>query len=197
MKFKKIKNLCVFCGSSTGKDPAFRNETIKLGRILAAENINLVYGGSNVGLMNILAQSVLDAGGTVTGIIPRFFISKEIARTGLTELITVDSLQERKLRMEETADAFITLPGGYGSMDEMFEILTRAQLGLHTKPSGVLNVNGYYDGLSLLLESMTAAHLLKNENKEMLIIDHDIAGLLEKLENYVPSNVSKWINHGD
>lgn len=189
-----MRSISVFCGSSTGNDNKFIDETIKLGEYLAQKNILLVYGGSNVGLMAILADSALAAGGKVTGVIPAFLESKEIAHKGLTEIHIVQSLQERKTLMDELSDGVIALPGGFGTLDELFEMLTWAQLGLHKKPIGILNINGYYDDLFKLLLKMTDNGLLKEVNRQMLLFGNSVEELIFKMENYVAPNVEKWID---
>ncbi len=190
-----MRSIQVFCGSSTGLEECFQNETIKLGKYLAMNNIVLVYGGANVGLMSVLADAALNAGGRVVGVIPSFLQAKEIAHNGLSELILVDSLQERKSKMDEISDGVIALPGGFGTMDELFEMLTWAQLGLHKKPIGILNINGYYDGLCDQLQKMTESGLLKEVNRQMLLVGNSVEDLIFKMENYVAPNVDKWIHH--
>lgn len=190
-----MKSISVFCGSSTGLDEKFISETVKLGKYLAKNDILLVYGGSNVGLMSILADSTLNEGGKVTGVIPSFLVSKEIAHKGLTAMLIVEDLQERKAKMDELSDGVIALPGGFGTLDELFEMLTWAQLGLHKKPVGILNINGYYDDLCNLLTKMTEKGLLKEVNKQMLLVADTVEELIFKMENYVAPNVDKWIHH--
>ena len=190
-----MKSISVFCGSSTGIDEKFISETVKLGKYLAKNDILLVYGGSNVGLMSILADSTLNEGGKVTGVIPSFLVSKEIAHKGLTDMLIVEDLQERKAKMDELSDGVIALPGGFGTLDELFEMLTWAQLGLHKKPVGILNINGYYDDLCNLLKKMTEKGLLKEVNRQMLLVADTVEELIFKMENYVAPNVDKWIHH--
>lgn len=190
-----MKSISVFCGSSTGLDEKFISETVKLGKYLAKNDILLVYGGSNVGLMSILADSTLNEGGKVTGVIPSFLVSKEIAHKGLTDMLIVEDLQERKAKMDELSDGVIALPGGFGTLDELFEMLTWAQLGLHKKPVGILNINGYYDDLCNLLKKMTEKGLLKEVNRQMLLVADTVEELIFKMENYVAPNVDKWIHH--
>jgi uncharacterized protein (TIGR00730 family) len=184
----------VFCGSSTGNNLVYKNETVRLGKILAEKEIELIYGGANVGLMGILADSVLQNGGKVTGVIPAFIQDKEIAHSGLTRLITVDTMHRRKEEMERLCDGVIALPGGFGTLDEFFEILTWGQLGLHQKPAGILNVNGYYTHLLHLADTMVTEGFLKKVNREMLIVSDSQEELLEKMINYSPPNENKWIS---
>lgn len=185
--------IAVFCGSSSGHDPEFELQAALLGKKLAANNIGLVYGGARVGLMGAIANAALKAGGKVTGIMPHFLKAKEIDHNGLTEFILVDTMHERKTRINELSDGFIVLPGGYGSMDEFFEILTWAQLGLHQKPVAVLNLKGYYDPLIQLVDNMVEKGFLKQVNRDMLLVDQTIDNLMEKMRSYRPANVTKWI----
>lgn len=165
-----------------------------LGKTLADLNIGLVYGGAKVGLMGVLANSALKAGGKVIGVLPLFLQTTEIAHTGLTKLILVDSLHERKAKMNELCDGIIALPGGYGTMEEFFEIITWGQLGLHAKPMGILNVGGFYDNLLLFIQNMVDKGFLKKENQEMLLTDTNVESLLTQMEQYVAPEVGKWIN---
>src|SRR5690606_31338677 len=172
-KFKKkstMKSICVYCASSMGNDPVYGQTAFELGGILAEYEIELIYGGAQVGLMGKVADGAISKNGKVTGIIPDFLKTKEIEHNGLSELILVQTMHERKALMQEKSDAFIALPGGFGTMEELFEILTWGQLDLHRKPIGILNVNGYYDALIALVESMISAGLLKDEYKKMLLI---------------------------
>lgn len=188
-----MKRITVYCGSNDGKDPAYKAQAFLLGQTLAQRNIELVYGGARVGLMGAIAQGTLSEGGKVTGVLPRFLRNKEIAHEQLTELLLVNTMAERKARIEEMADGIIALPGGYGTMDELFEALTNAQLQLHRKPVGLLNTEGFYDGLVQLLETMASRGLLKEVNKNMLLVSDNIDELLDKMYNYVPPLANKWI----
>jgi uncharacterized protein (TIGR00730 family) len=152
-----------------------------------------VYGGANVGLMGAVANGCLSKGGEVTGVLPRFIKDKGIAHKNLTQLILVETLHERKTRMDELSDGAIALPGGFGTLEEFFEVLTWGQLGLHKKPVGILNINGFYDPLKDLTGKMVEKGFLKEANRKMLLINDDIEKLLEQMENYVPSTVDKWI----
>jgi uncharacterized protein (TIGR00730 family) len=189
-----MKRITVFCASSFGTEKIYEEQAIALGRTLAEQNIELVYGGANVGLMGAVADGTLNAGGKVIGVLPNFLRSKEIAHQGLTELILVESMHERKTKMNELCDGIIALPGGFGTLEELFEMLTWAQLGLHKKPIAILNVNGFYDSLLELLQTMTEKGLLKEVNQKMLLVSEDIEDLLNQMKNYIPPTVGKWIN---
>ncbi|WPO78785.1 TIGR00730 family Rossman fold protein [Flavobacterium sp. KACC 22761] len=189
-----MKNITVFCGSSFGTDEIFREQAELLGKTLAKQNIGLVYGGANVGLMGAVADGALSENGTVIGVLPNFLRSKEIAHLGLTELILVESMHERKTKMNDLCDGVIALPGGFGTLEELFEMLTWAQLGLHKKPIAILNTNGFYDSLIELTETMVEKGLLKDVNQKMLLVSDNIPDLLEKMKNYNPPTVGKWIN---
>src|SRR6478609_6235349 len=165
-----IKSIAVFCGSSLGNDPHFQIQAKLLGQTLAKQNIELVYGGAKIGLMGAVADGALDEGGKVIGILPKFLRSKEIAHEGLTQLILVDSMHERKTKMNELCDGVIALPGGYGTLEEFFEMLTWSQLGLHQKPVAILNVNGFYDSLTALVQTMVDKGFLKKSNQQMLLM---------------------------
>lgn len=189
-----MKSISVFCGSSMGVDPVYILQAILLGKTLAKQNIQLVYGGARIGLMGAIADGVLNNHGKVIGVLPNFLRSKEIAHEGLTELILVESMHERKMKMHELCDGIIALPGGFGTLEELFEMLTWGQLGLHKKPVGVLNVNGYYDNLNLLLQTMVDQGFLKEVNFKMLLVSNDIDELLHKMNNYVAPEIGKWIS---
>ncbi|MDX9738140.1 MAG: TIGR00730 family Rossman fold protein [Azonexus sp.] len=193
-----MKSICVFCGSNAGNQPIYRSEAEKLGRLLAARGIELVYGGGNVGLMGAVADACLEAGGTVVGVIPQALMGKEVAgrpvdhRT-LTRLEVVDSMHTRKARMAELAEGFIALPGGFGTFEEFCEILTWGQLGFHAKPMGLLNVNGFYDPLLAMFERAVADGFLRPQNRAMALADSDIEGLLAAMAAYRAEPVSKWL----
>ncbi len=188
-----MKSICVFCASSMGSNPVYAATAFELGKILAENQIELIYGGAQVGLMGKVAEGALSQNGKVTGIIPEFLKTKEIAHNSLSELITVKTMHERKARMHEMSDAFIALPGGFGTMEELFEILTWAQLSLHKKPVGILNINGYYNPLIQLVEKMIDEQLLKNEYKGMLLISDSIEDLLSQMNLYEAPVLGKWI----
>lgn len=189
-----MKRITVFCGSSFGTDKIYKEQAALLGQTLAKQNIELVYGGANVGLMGAVADGSLNEGGKVIGVLPDFLRSKEIAHTGLTELILVESMHERKTKMNDLCDGVIALPGGFGTLDELFEMITWAQLGLHKKPIAILNINGFYDSLIELIQTMTDKGLLKEANQKMLLVSDNIEDLLDKMKNYIPPTVGKWID---
>ena len=190
----RLDSICVFCGSSPGNDPKLLAEAEQLGKTLAIQQIKLVYGGAKIGVMGAVANGVLRNNGSAIGVIPDFLKKKEVVHLGLTELITTRNMHERKLQMHELSDGFVTLPGGFGTLEELFEIITWAQLGLHQKPIGLLNINGFYDHLLAMLQNMVDAQLLKPENMELLIVDSSINKLLEKMYKFEPSNTPKWLN---
>lgn len=188
-----MKSITVFCGSAPGNNPAYRMAAEGLGNLLARENIRLVYGGAQVGLMGAVADAVMDNGGEVIGVIPHFLGRKEIRHDGITELITVESMHERKTKMNELCDGVITLPGGFGTMEELFEMLTWSQLGLHQKPIGILNTVGYYDKLLELLKHMVDQGLLQPINYEMVLVDATPEGLLAKMRAYQAPELPRWL----
>lgn len=194
---RKIKCVTVFCGSSSGNLNKFEAEAYQLGAVLAKKGISLVYGGAKIGLMGAVARGVLDHFGEVIGVIPSFLRSVEIAHQGLKELIIVDSMHQRKAKMNELSDGAIALPGGFGTLDELFEMLTWGQLGLHQKPVGLLNTAGYYDDLIAMLHKMVDKEFLKNENRRMLLTDSSIETLLSRMETYSPPLVGKWIHRNE
>ncbi|WP_372919220.1 TIGR00730 family Rossman fold protein [Salegentibacter sp.] len=193
-KEKNLKSIAVFCASSDGNDSIIAQETYRLGKILAQKNINLVFGGSKLGLMGKVAAGSLDHNGKVIGVIPDFLKTKEVVHPGLSELITTRDMHERKLKMHELSDGFIALPGGFGTFEELFEIVTWGQLGLHKNPIGLLNINGFYDDLIAMLKTMVRKELLRKENFDMLIIAENIEELLDKMYNFKPLPVPKWMN---
>jgi uncharacterized protein (TIGR00730 family) len=185
-------SICIFCGSSAGRNTAYKGAAVKLGQLLAEKKLNLVYGGGNIGLMGEIAQSVIKAGGKAIGVIPQFLVEKELVYTNLTKIHVVDSMHERKAMMVELADAFIAMPGGFGTLEETVEVLTWAQLGLHRKPIGLLNIDGYYDYLNDFFEHMVAEGFLMREYKEMLLIRNDPAAMLASLTTFELPSVDKW-----
>lgn len=188
-----MKKVTVFCGSSDGNNSAYREQAIALGEELAKREIGLVYGGAKVGLMGSIADAVLKDGGEVIGVLPNFLQTKEVAHDHLTELFLVETMHERKLKMNELCDGVIALPGGFGTLEELFEMLTWGQLGLHSKPVSILNTNGYYDDLIELIDKMVASRFLKKLNQDMLIVENDVEILLDKMQNYQAPKVAKWI----
>jgi len=189
-----MKRVTVFCGSSKGKDEAFLENAYQLGETLARNHIQLVYGGTKIGLMGAVAEGVLNQHGEAIGVLPRFLQKKEIAHPGLKELHLVDTMHERKVKMHELSDAVIALPGGFGTMEELFEMLTWGQLGLHKKPIGILNINEFYDSLIQFIDNMVQQGFLNKNNKELLLYDQTINGLLEKMQTYQHPDVEKWMN---
>ncbi|WP_223606996.1 TIGR00730 family Rossman fold protein [Chryseobacterium sp. OSA05B] len=189
-----MKSITVFCGSSFGTDDIFREQAFLLGETLAKQHIQLIYGGADTGLMGAVADGTLNAGGKVTGILPHFLQSKEIAHKNLTELIIVETMHERKTKMNDLCEGVIVLPGGYGTLEEFFEMITWAQLGLHKKPIGILNIDGFYDDLIKLVQTMVDKGFLKLVNRDMLLISDNIDELLEKMRNYEAPTVGKWIS---
>jgi uncharacterized protein (TIGR00730 family) len=189
-----IARLCVFCGSSPGTNPAITAATVELGRLLSERGVELVYGGSSVGLMGLLADTVLAGGGRVVGVIPVGLFTREVGHPGITELVGVASMHERKARMYERSDAFCALPGGLGTLEELAEITTWGQLGLHRKPIGVLNVDGFYDPLLALLDRAVADGLLKGKNRALLVDRRTPAELLDALHHYDAPVEPKWID---
>ncbi len=186
-----IKRICVYCGSSFGADPAYQQEARSLGALLAKRGIALVYGGGKVGLMGEIARAVIAGGGEVIGVIPRHLAEKEVAFKGISDLRLVENMHERKALMADLADAFIALPGGLGTLEEVAEILTWSQLGLHEKPCGLLNVAGYFDALLAFLDRMVAAHFLHAVHREMLLVRTDPAALLSAFDAYSPPHADK------
>lgn len=179
-----MQRICVFCGSSPGARPAYSAAARALGQALVAQGIELVYGGASVGLMGIVARTVLEGGGRVTGVIPRLLAEKEVALTSLDDLRIVDSMHERKALMAELSDGFIALPGGIGTIEEFVEVLTWAQLGIHTKPCGLLNSAGYYDGLLGFFDQMLAEGFIRPACRSTILVEQDPLSLLEAMGSY-------------
>lgn len=189
-----LKTICVFSGSSEGNDTYIIDKAEQLGKTFAINNITLVYGAAKIGIMSIIAKAVLSEKGKVIGIIPEFLKKKELVHLGLSRLITTQNMHERKLKMQELSDGFIALPGGLGTLEELFEIFTWLQLGLHSKPIGLLNVNRFYDDLLKLLENMVRKGFLSLENYELLLVDDNINTLLQKMKNFKDPKNPKWLN---
>lgn len=188
-----MKNICVYCGSSPGRLPAYADGARALAHALVARDIGLVYGGASIGLMGVVADTVLAGGGRVVGVIPQALARKEVAHTGLTELIVTASMHERKMRMAELSDGFIALPGGIGTFEELFEIWTWAQLGIHTKPVGLLNVAGYFDALITFLDHATQEQFLKANQRQMLLTDSDAPALLASMAVTRQAASTPWL----
>ena len=189
-----MKAIAVFCGSSSGNDNLIIEQSKLLGETFVSNDITLVYGGSKIGIMGTIAKAVIDRGGETVGVIPKFLQTKEIVNNDLTALIITDNMHDRKVIMYDKSDGFIIIPGGFGTMDEFFEITIWGQLGLHTKPIGILNSNGYYDALIEQCKVMVEKGFLKQENFEAVVVDSTINGLLDKMINYKPLPSPKWLN---
>jgi len=189
-----MKRLCVYCGSSSGRQPDYARVARQLARALVNRNIDLVYGGASVGIMGEIANAVLEEGGDVIGIIPKGLFKKEVAHTGVTELREVDSMHERKSLMADLSDGFIALPGGLGTIEEIFEIITWSQLGMHRKPCGLLNVCHYYDKLIGFLDHAVTEQFIKSTHRSTILVDECPDTLLEKFEVYQAPETAKWID---
>jgi len=189
-----MKTLCVYCGSNTGINPIYAAQTRALGQRMAANGVTLVYGGGNVGLMGVLADAVLAGGGEVIGVIPQQLVDWEVAHHGITRLEVVDSMHTRKARMFELSDGFIALPGGFGTLDEMFEMLTWRQLGLGRKPCAFLDVGGFWQPLMTMLDTMVRERFLHAEQRQDLWHGDDMDALLSWMGNYVPAQADKWLD---
>ena len=188
-----MKKICVFCGSSSGENQVYRQHAAALGRLMAGMGFELVYGGGNVGLMGVLADSALAAGGLVTGIIPQSIADLEIAHTGLTTLHIVKDMQERKQLMGELSDGFIALPGGFGTLDELSEVMTYNQLRIYDKPVGILNVNGYFDGLLGFLDHCVEERFVRPEHRKNILVAPSAPELIDLMKAFRPVMIKKWI----
>ena len=191
---RAVKRVCVFCGSSSGTDPAFLAATRDFGSLLAREGLGLVYGGARVGLMGAVADATLAGGGAVIGVLPRALQERELAHPGLTQLHVVNTMHERKQLMADLSDGFVALPGGFGTLDEFCEILTWAQLGIHTKPCGLLNVSGYYDGFLAQVDAAVKGGLTRPEHRDLILVATDPADLLTRMRGYRSVLTPKWID---
>ena len=189
-----MKSLCVYCGSNSGSHPAYAEAAIALGTRLAADGIRLVYGGGNIGLMGTVADAVLAAGGEVTGVIPKQLVDMEVAHLGLTELEVVGSMHERKSRMFDLADGFVALPGGFGTLEEIIEMLTWRQLGIGNKPCAILDVEGYWSPLVAMMDRMVDDRFLHPGQRADLWTGRDIDGMLAWMQAYRPAEASKWLD---
>ena len=192
-----LRWLCVFCGSSAGEDSRYLDAVTRLGQTLLEREIGLVYGGSKMGLMGRLADSVLGGGGKVVGVMPRALMDREVAHQGLTELLVTDSMHSRKSEMVELSDAFVAAPGGIGTLEEFFEVLTWAQLGLHRKPCGLLNARGYFDPLIHLLDHAEREGFVQKAHRAMVLVEANPAALLDQISNYIPPRLPRWIRPGE
>lgn len=187
-----MKSVCIFCGSSIGARDAYRDDANRMGEEIARRGLRLVYGGGKVGLMGVVADAALRAGGEVLGIIPESLMNKEVGHGSLTELLVTSTMHERKAAMADAADAFIALPGGFGTFDELCEILTWAQLGIHQKPIGLLDTEGFFSQLTTFFDFVLDQGFLRPEHRSLLLEDHDPAALLDRMQRWQPVNVAKW-----
>ena len=192
-----MNRICVFCGSSNGFQPVYAEVARRMGKMLADRHIGLVYGGGNVGLMGTIADAVLEGGGEVIGVIPEALVDRELAHRAISELIVVRSMHDRKARMAALSDAFVAMPGGYGTFEEFCEIITWAQLGLHRKPCAILNVEGYYDPLLVLFDRAVSEGFVNPLNRRLVLQETDPHRLLDVLANYTPPQTEKWIDRND
>jgi uncharacterized protein (TIGR00730 family) len=192
-----LKRTCVFCGSSVGANPRYAEVAAQVGRELAARRIGLVYGGGNIGLMGVLADAALAAGGEVIGVIPESLIAREVGHSGLRDLRVVKTMHERKALMAELSDGFVALPGGFGTFEEFFEVLTWSQLGLHPKPCGVLNVAGFFDPLLQLIDHAVAEHFVRAAHRELVLVETSLERLLRRMEAFRPPLIEKWIDRDE
>jgi uncharacterized protein (TIGR00730 family) len=197
MTHRPISRICVFCGSNSGVNPAYAEAARAFGALLAREGIALVYGGGNVGLMGAVADGALGQGGEVIGVIPHALALKEVAHAGLTQLHVCDTMHERKAKMADLADGFVALPGGLGTLDEMFEIVTWAQLGIHFKPCGFLNVAGYFDRLFSFLDSAVDEQLVRREHRELILVETDASRMLASMRAYIPPTIEQWVRRDE
>lgn len=191
---KTLQSICLFCGASPGADPAFRESAIAFGRTLARRNIRLIYGGGSVGLMGLAADACLEAGGQVTGVIPRLLMEKEVGHAGLSDMRVVETMHERKALMTQLADGFVAIPGGYGTLDELFEALTWQQLSYHRLPVAILNVSGYYDHLLKFLDHARDQRLLRDMHRDSLLVGNVLDDLLDRMQRFVPPDNGKWLD---
>jgi uncharacterized protein (TIGR00730 family) len=193
-----MRRVCVYCGSSPGRDRAYREAAVALVQTLAERGLGVVYGGAHVGLMGVVADEALAAGAEVIGVIPQALVDREIAHPGLADLRIVGSMHERKAQMAELADAFVALPGGLGTLEELFEVATWSQLGLHVKPCGLLNVLGYYDGLAGMLDHAVAERFLRPENRAIIIVEPDPGAMVDALAAWTPpARVDRWLDRDE
>jgi uncharacterized protein (TIGR00730 family) len=192
-----MNSICVFCGSNTGNSSKFTYTAQEMAKTLVTHRLSLVYGGGSVGLMGVLADQVLALGGKVCGVIPKGIFTKELAHEGLTQLHVVGTMHERKQLMYDLADGFIALPGGLGTLEELCEILTWAQLGFHQKPCGILNVAGYFDSLLQFFDDAVKHRFVRPEHRDLILTDESPEGLLQKLKDYRPPKLKKWIKKGE
>lgn len=191
--YREIKNITVFCGSNSGNDQLVQDTARTFGEYIGQHKIKLIYGGAKLGIMGIVADAALKFGAEVVGVIPGFLKTKEVAHDAITEMIQVGTMHERKSLMYEMCDAVIALPGGFGTLDEFFEVLTWAQLGLHTKPVCLLNINGFFDPIINMADSLLEKGFIKKEHHSLIIVDSDFIRLFEKMKTYQAPNLTKWL----
>jgi uncharacterized protein (TIGR00730 family) len=189
-----MQSVCIFCGSNTGREAVYAEATRDLVQALASSGIRIVFGGGNIGLMGVVAEAALAAGAHVTGVTPRKLLEREVVHTGLTELHVVESMHERKVMMAEMSDAFVALPGGMGTLDEMFEMITLNQLGMQRKACALFNVDGFYDGLCDFLNHAVAERFIRAEHRDMIVVEDDAARLVARLRAWTMPEVSKWMD---
>lgn len=187
-----MKSLCVYCGSNFNGDPVLQQAIENLAHVMVNQNISMVYGGGSVGVMGVIANEILRLGGTVTGVIPQFLMDKEVGHKGVTEMIVTENMHQRKQKMADLADGFVILPGGFGTLEELFEVLTWLQLGLHTKPIGVLNVNGFYDPLFLQMDVMVQHRFLKQINRDLVFNETEADVLVNKMKDFTAAPDEVW-----
>ena len=190
----RLNSICIFCGANHGLDPVYEKVARDVGRQLALEQRQIVYGAGSVGLMGVIADAALAEGGYVVGVIPTFLKEKEVDHKGIQEVIVTDTMHVRKQTMVDRSEGFIALPGGLGTLDELAEILSWAQLGVHRHPVGILNVNGYFDQLIAFVDHSVAQGFVRQENREIILVDDDLTRLLAKMEAYEAPDVEKWLN---
>ena len=189
---EKLKSLCVYCGANFNGDAVLKQAIVNLASKLVNENINLVYGGGSVGVMGVIADEVLKLGGAVTGVIPQFLMDKEVGHKGITQMIVTENMHQRKQKMADLSDGFVILPGGFGTLEEFFEVLTWLQLGLHAKPIGVLNVGGFYDPLFAQMDMMVQHRFLKQTNRDLVFNERDASILIEKMQGFSATPDEVW-----
>lgn len=189
-----LKSICVFCGSKSGNDQLYQQAAIELGRSMAQRNITLVYGGGSVGLMGIIADAVLESGGEVIGVIPRQLATKELLHPGVKEMLVVEDMHTRKAKMSECSDAFIAMPGGFGTLEELFEVVSWVQLGIYSKPMGVLNVAGFYDPLLTMVEHCIETEFIKPKYRDLIIADESPAILVDHLQQHQLPVIEKFLD---
>jgi uncharacterized protein (TIGR00730 family) len=189
-----MKNICIFCGSNSGNGTVYADATRAMVRAIGDAGLGIVFGGGNIGLMGVVAEAALSAEVNVTGVTPRRLLEREMVHTGLTGLHVVESMHERKVMMAELSDAFIALPGGMGTLDEFFEMITLNQLGVHSKPCGLLNVGGYFDHLRAFLDHAVAERFVNPAHRDMIVLDDDPRRMIEKMRNWTMPQTSKWMD---